>query len=106
MNGYGERAGNADGTIPAWNGGITKPPEGYKPGDHHPDLPVGRAGCLDGAQQAFGIGLEIVVGGLETGLGLVRVLVADVTNAQRGGMRAIIGVVVEFLEDGRLAPDE
>ncbi len=33
----GEKAGNADGTIPAWTGGITKPPAGYKPGDHHPD---------------------------------------------------------------------
>lgn len=32
-----ERAGNAAGTIPAWEGGITKPVEGYKPGDHHPD---------------------------------------------------------------------
>ena len=32
-----EKAGNADGTIPAWDGGITKPPAGYKPGDHHPD---------------------------------------------------------------------
>jgi hypothetical protein len=32
-----EKAGNADGTIPAWDGGITKPPPGYKKGDHHPD---------------------------------------------------------------------
>lgn len=32
-----EKAGNADGTIPAWTGGITSPPAGYKPGDHHPD---------------------------------------------------------------------
>lgn len=32
-----EKAGNADGTIPAWTGGITKPPAGYKVGDHHPD---------------------------------------------------------------------
>jgi hypothetical protein len=32
-----ERAGNADGTIPAWTGGITEPPAGYQPGDHHPD---------------------------------------------------------------------
>jgi hypothetical protein len=32
-----ERAGNADGTIPAWTGGITQPPAGYKPGDHHPN---------------------------------------------------------------------
>ena len=32
-----ERAGNAEGTIPAWTGGITEPPAGYQPGDHHPD---------------------------------------------------------------------
>jgi hypothetical protein len=32
-----EKAGNADGTIPPWEGGITKPPAGYKKGDHHPD---------------------------------------------------------------------
>ncbi len=31
------RAGNEDGTIPAWEGGITSPPAGYSPGDHHPD---------------------------------------------------------------------
>ncbi len=30
-----ERAGNAAGTIPRWSGGITSPPEGYQPGDHH-----------------------------------------------------------------------
>ncbi len=32
-----ERAGNAAGTIPAWTGGITEAPAGYKPGMHHPD---------------------------------------------------------------------
>ncbi len=32
-----EKVGNAAGTIPAWSGGITRPPAGYKPGDHHPD---------------------------------------------------------------------
>jgi hypothetical protein len=32
-----ERAGNADGTIPAWTGGITAPPSNYTPGQHHPD---------------------------------------------------------------------
>ena len=32
-----ERAGNAEGTIPEWTGGITAPPAGYSPGDHHPD---------------------------------------------------------------------
>lgn len=32
-----ERAGNADGTIPAWTGGITEAPPGFKSGQHHPD---------------------------------------------------------------------
>jgi hypothetical protein len=32
-----ERAGNAAGTIPAWDGGITKPVAGYQPGQHYPD---------------------------------------------------------------------
>ena len=32
-----EKAGNAAGTIPAWDGGLTAGPAGYKAGDHHPD---------------------------------------------------------------------
>lgn len=32
-----EKAGNKEGTIPAWDGGITQPPAGYKKGAHHPD---------------------------------------------------------------------
>lgn len=32
-----EKAGNADGSIPAWTGGVTQAPAGYKVGDHHPD---------------------------------------------------------------------
>ncbi|GLX76766.1 hypothetical protein tinsulaeT_01060 [Thalassotalea insulae] len=31
------RAGNADGSIPEWTGGITSAPEGYQPGMHHLD---------------------------------------------------------------------
>ncbi|NBB93145.1 MAG: DUF1329 domain-containing protein [Gammaproteobacteria bacterium] len=33
------RAGNAEGTIPAWDGGLTQDdwPAGYQPGDRHPD---------------------------------------------------------------------
>lgn len=31
------KAGNADGTIPAWTGGIKTPPAGYTKGMHHPD---------------------------------------------------------------------
>ena len=30
-----EKAGNADGSIPAWTGGITAAPAGYTPGMHH-----------------------------------------------------------------------
>ncbi len=33
----GERAGNAEGTIPPWTGGITEPPAGYGVGEHHRD---------------------------------------------------------------------
>lgn len=33
----GERAGNAAGTIPAWDGGLATPPGNYRPGMHHPD---------------------------------------------------------------------
>ena len=33
----GEMAGNAEGTIPEWTGGIVEPPAGYELGDHHPD---------------------------------------------------------------------
>jgi hypothetical protein len=32
-----ERAGNAAGTIPAWTGGITRPPASYNSGQRHPD---------------------------------------------------------------------
>lgn len=32
-----EAAANAAGTIPAWNGGLTVPPAGFKPGGHYPD---------------------------------------------------------------------
>lgn len=32
-----ERAGNAAGTIPAWDGGLTQAPSGYVEGDHYPD---------------------------------------------------------------------
>jgi hypothetical protein len=33
-----ERAGNAEGTIPEWTGGVTEPPPGWKPGDRRIDL--------------------------------------------------------------------
>lgn len=32
-----EKAGNANGTIPSWDGGITQPPASYHKGMHHPD---------------------------------------------------------------------
>lgn len=33
----GVKAGNADGTIPAWEGGLTKPPAGYNKGGYYVD---------------------------------------------------------------------
>jgi len=33
----GEKAGNSDGSIPAWEGGITEPPAGYTRGKHYVD---------------------------------------------------------------------
>lgn len=33
----GEKAGNADGSIPAWDGGLTQAPAGYTPGEFHVD---------------------------------------------------------------------
>ena len=33
-----ERAGNADGTIPEWTGGVTTPPAGWEPGQKRIDL--------------------------------------------------------------------
>lgn len=33
----GNKAGNADKSIPAWDGGITQPPAGYTVGDFHPN---------------------------------------------------------------------
>ncbi|KAB2968938.1 MAG: DUF1329 domain-containing protein [Thermoanaerobaculia bacterium] len=32
-----EKGASADGTIPAWTGGITQPPAGYQPGKHYVD---------------------------------------------------------------------
>lgn len=32
-----QAAGNSAGTIPAWNGGLTAPAAGFKPGGHYPD---------------------------------------------------------------------
>ncbi|MGM0563353.1 MAG: DUF1329 domain-containing protein [Pseudomonadota bacterium] len=31
------QAGNEDGTIPAWTGGVNTPPKGFRSGGHHPD---------------------------------------------------------------------
>ena len=41
-----EKAGNKDGTIPAWDGGATKAPAGYKNGDPRPDLFPGEKPAL------------------------------------------------------------
>ena len=39
----GEKAANADGTIPAWDGGLTQPPAGYQSGKHYVDPYAGDA---------------------------------------------------------------
>lgn len=39
----GEKAGNAAGTIPAWDGGLSKPPAGWKKGMHYTDPFAGDA---------------------------------------------------------------
>ena len=42
-----EKAGNSSKTIPAWSGGITSPPAGYKVGEHHRDpFPADRASLV------------------------------------------------------------
>ena len=61
----GERAGNAEGTIPEWTGGITEPPAGYTVGEHHRDpwpgdepLFVIDAGNLDAHRDKVSVGLQ------------------------------------------------
>ena len=39
----GEKAGNADGTIPTWDGGLTQAPAGYQEGQHYIDPFAGDA---------------------------------------------------------------
>jgi hypothetical protein len=39
----GEKAGNSEGSIPAWDGGLTQPPAGYQPGKHYIDPYAGDA---------------------------------------------------------------
>ncbi len=56
-----ERAGNEAGTIPAWTGGITEPPAGYKVGDHHQnpfpdDKPLFRIDASNYEQYADNLG--------------------------------------------------
>jgi len=41
-----ERSGNADGSIPAWDGGYTKAPAGYKEGEVRPDFFAGERPIL------------------------------------------------------------
>ena len=59
----GERAGNPEGTIPEWTGGITEPPAGYTVGEHHRDPFVGDeplfvidAGNLDEHRDRLSVG--------------------------------------------------
>jgi len=51
------KAGNAEKTIPAYDGGIATPPAGYKPGDHLPDpfaseQPIAKINAANMAQYA------------------------------------------------------
>jgi hypothetical protein len=41
-----ERGANKDGSIPAWDGGLTKAPAGYKAGDPRPDFFAGEKPLL------------------------------------------------------------
>jgi hypothetical protein len=50
----GEKAGNAAGTIPAWDGGITRPPAGYGPGKHYVDPFAGDKPLFTITQQTAG----------------------------------------------------
>ncbi len=53
-----ERAGNTDGSIPPWDGGITRPPPDYDPGRHEtdpfPDDPVLYTVTAENAEQYAG----------------------------------------------------
>ncbi len=59
-----ERAGNADGSIPAWTGGLTQPPAGlgYQRGMHHPDPFAGDAKLYTVTRDNMGQYADVLAG--------------------------------------------
>lgn len=62
----GERAANAAGTIPVWDGGLTTPPASYQPGMHHPDPYAGDAVLYTVNAQNLGQYQKVLPAGLQT----------------------------------------
>ena len=62
----GERAANAAGTIPVWEGGLTTPPASYQPGMHHPDPYAGDAVLYTVTAQNLGQYQKVLPAGLQT----------------------------------------
>ena len=62
----GERAANAAGTIPAWDGGMSTPPASYQPGMHHPDPYAGDAVLYTVNAQNLGQYQKVLPAGLQT----------------------------------------
>lgn len=62
----GERAANAAGTIPVWEGGLTTPPASYQPGMHHPDPYAGDAVLYSVNAQNLGQYQQVLPAGLQT----------------------------------------
>ncbi len=62
----GERAANAAGTIPVWEGGLTTPPASYQPGMHHPDPYAGDAVLYTVTAQNLGQHQKVLPAGLQT----------------------------------------
>ncbi len=62
----GERAANAAGTIPVWEGGLTTPPASYQPGMHHPDPYAADAALYTVTAQNLGQYQQVLPAGLQT----------------------------------------
>ena len=62
----GDRAANAAGTIPVWDGGLTTPPASYQPGMHHPDPYAADAALYTVTAQNLGQYQQVLPAGLQT----------------------------------------
>ena len=62
----GERAANAAGTIPVWDGGLTTPPASYQPGMHHPDPYAADSALYTVTAQNLGQYQQVLPAGLQT----------------------------------------